>query len=248
MKKSKSGKKNSRIWLVIGVVVLVMTAGCAIYINDYYHALPEALAVLEQAPEGVTISEVENKHIVFEPENAEAGLIFYPGGKVQYEAYAPLMAKLAEKGFLCILLHMPGNLAVLDMNAADGIPEEYPEVETWYIGGHSLGGSMAASYLDKHVEDFAGLVLLAAYSTADLTEDDLEAISIYGTEDQVLNAEKYDEYYVNLPVDLVEVIIDGGNHAQFGTYGFQEGDGEAKISSEAQIEQTVDVIVKQFFS
>lgn len=247
MKKSKSGKKNSRIWLVIGVVVLVMTAGCIVYINDYYHALPEALAVLEQAPEGIAISEVKNKQIVFAPENAQAGLIFYPGGKVQYEAYVPLMTELAEDGFLCVLLHMPGNLAVLDMNAADGILQEYPEIEEWYIGGHSLGGSMAASYIDKHADEFEGLVLLAAYSTADLTDDDLKVISIYGSEDKVLNLEKYEEYRENLPENLGEVIIQGGNHAQFGIYGAQEGDGAAVISNAEQIERTAGVIVEQVF-
>lgn len=244
MKKSKAEKKSRRVWLIAVVIILAMVVGCAVYINDYYRALPEALAVLEQAPESVTILEEENKQIVFMPEEVEAGLIFYPGGKVQYEAYAPLMAELAEQGALCVLMHMPGNLAVLDMNAADGILEKHPEVEAWYIGGHSLGGSMAASYIDKHAEDFDGLILLAAYSTADLKDDDLKVISIYGSEDKVLNAEKYEEYRDNLPEDFTEVIIDGGNHAGFGTYGTQEGDGVAAISNAEQIEQTADVIVE----
>ena len=247
MKKYKAGKKNRRVWLASVVIILTMVAGCAVYLNDYYRALPEALAVLEQAPEGVTISEEKNKQIVFVPENAQAGLIFYPGGKVQYEAYAPLMTELAEEGILCVLLHMPGNLAVLDMNAADGVLDEYPDVEEWYIGGHSLGGSMAASYIDKHADEFEGLVLLAAYSTADLTDDDLEIISVYGSEDKVLNAEKYEEYRGNLPEDFGEEIIESGNHAFFGMYGAQDGDGEAGITNEEQIRQTVDVIVEQFF-
>lgn len=245
MKKSKAGRKGGGVRLIIGVIMLAMAAGCAVYINDYYQALPEAMAVMEQAPEGVTILKEENKQIVFMPEEVAAGLIFYPGGKVQYEAYAPLMAELAEQGILCVLLHMPGNLAVLDMNAADGIVAQYPEVETWYIGGHSLGGSMAASYIDKHADEFEGLVLLAAYSTADLTDDDLEIIAIYGTEDQVLNAEKYEEYRGNLPEDFHEEIIEGGNHAYFGTYGHQEGDGEARITNAEQIQYTVDVLVEQ---
>lgn len=247
MKTGKAGKKNRKVWFWPGLVLLVVVIGCTIYINDYYRALPEALVVIEQVPEGVIVSEVKDKQIVFEPENVQAGLIFYPGGKVQYEAYAPLMAELAEQGILCVLLHMPGNLAVLDMNAADGVLEQYPEIEEWYIGGHSLGGSMAASYIDKHADEFEGLVLLAAYSTADLTDDDLEIVSVYGSEDKVLNVEKYREYRGNLPEDFTEVIIEGGNHAGFGTYGAQDGDGEAKISNEAQIEQTADVIVERIF-
>ena len=100
------------------MIILFISAGCAFYVNDYYRALPEAFAVVAEAAEGIIVTEEKNDRIVFEPEDAKAGLIFYPGGKVQYEAYAPLMEALAEKGILCVLLHMPANLAVLDMNAA----------------------------------------------------------------------------------------------------------------------------------
>ena len=149
MKKHANRKSWKGITLII---ILALAAGCVFYISDYYRALPEALAVVTEPAEGITVTEVKNDHIVFAPENAMAGLIFYPGGKVQYEAYAPLMEALAEEGILCVLLHMPANLAVLDMNAAEGITAEYPDIEKWYIGGHSLGGSMAASYAAKNTE------------------------------------------------------------------------------------------------
>ena len=245
MKVRKIRKKSRKVWLVAVAIVLAIAAGCAVYVNDYYRALPEALAVLEQAPESVTVFEEKNEQIVFMPEEVKAGLIFYPGGKVQYEAYAPLMAELAEQGILCVLLHMPGNLAVLNMNAADGILGEYPDVEEWYIGGHSLGGSMAASYIDKHAEELDGLVLLAAYSTADLTGDGVKVISVFGSEDKVLNEEKYKEYRGNLPEDFYEEIIEGGNHAYFGMYGMQEGDGDAGITVEEQIQYTANTIIGQ---
>ena len=117
-------------------------------------------------------------------------------------------------------------------------------MEEWYIGGHSLGGSMAASYLDAHAEVLNGLVLLASYSTADLTDDHVEVISVYGSEDGVLNGEKYKQYRGNLPDDAWEVVIEGGNHAGFGVYGVQEGDGEALISGEEQLRQTAEVILE----
>ena len=101
---------------------------------------------------------------------------------------------------------------------------------------------MAASYVSKHTEDFEGLVLLAAYSTEDLSDSGLKVLSVYGSEDGVLNREKYEEYRDNLPEHTVEKVIEGGNHAGFGSYGEQEGDGQAKISQEEQIEVTVEKI------
>ncbi len=209
---------------------------------DYYRALPEAFEVIASPSHGIVVTETKNDHIVFAPDDAVAGLIFYPGGKVQYEAYAPLMAACAERDILCVLLHMPANLAVLDMDAAEGIVEKYPDIEEWYIGGHSLGGSMAASYVAEHTEEFEGLILLASYSTAELQDSGLEVMSIYGSEDRVLNLEKYQEYRSNLPTGFHEVILKGGNHAYFGNYGSQEGDGLAKITNEDQIQATVDIM------
>ena len=107
---------------------------------------------------------------------------------MEHTAYAPLMKELAEKDILCVLVKMPFHLAVFDINAADGIREQFPEIKSWYIGGHSLGGSMAASYVSKHTEDFEGLVLLAAYSTEDLSDSGLKVLSVYGSEDGVLKS------------------------------------------------------------
>ncbi|MBQ7919680.1 MAG: hypothetical protein IJ324_07055 [Lachnospiraceae bacterium] len=134
--------------------------------------------------------------------------------------------------------------AFASMNAADGIQEQYPEIEDWYIGGHSLGGSMAASYLVDHVDDYEGLILLGSYSTVDLSETDFDVLSVYGSEDKVLNRDKYDENKSNLPSDFIEVVIDGGCHAYFGMYGAQDGDGKPAISNEEQIYLTVENIVK----
>ena len=175
------------------------------------------------------------------------GLIFYPGGKVAVEAYAPLMKSLAEEGITCVLLEMPLNLAVLDNDVAERIDEILPDVDRWYVGGHSLGGAMAASYAAEHVEEVEGLILLAAYSTKDLTNSGLDVISIYGSEDQVLNRQSYEENRKNLPDDAVEVIIEGGNHAQFGDYGVQEGDGTATIGGEEQLNQTTEKIAQLIF-
>lgn len=128
------------------------------------------------------------------------------------------------------------------MNAADGIAGKFPHIDSWYIGGHSLGGAMAASYAAKHSDELDGLVLLAAYSTADLTDSGLRVYTTYGSEDGVLNREKLEANRGNLPQDTVETVINGGCHAGFGSYGSQKGDGEPAISAEEQQQQTADAV------
>lgn len=232
--------KKKIIFSIIIVLILSLVGGTVYYINDYYRA--EDSAVVLFASSKTDISE-ENGVYTFNSENARTGVIFYPGGKVEATAYAPLMYALAEDGILSILVTMPGNLAVLDMNAAEGICEQYPEIESWYMAGHSLGGSMAASYISENSEKYDGVILLASYSTADLSGSELDVLSIYGSNDGVLNMEKYEECKPNLPEDFKEVIIDGGCHAYFGAYGEQEGDKKATITRDEQIKITVDEII-----
>ena len=236
--KTLTTRKRKRIIILI-MVVAVLFAACAIYLSDYYHADMSAIEDMEFTSELSVESETwEDGTLVFTPEEAETGLIFYPGGKVEYLAYQPLMQAFAAEGILCVLVEMPFNLAVLDVDAADGIQEEFPEIEEWYIGGHSLGGSMAASYVVDHTDEYEGLVLLASYSTAELADSRLNVISIYGSEDEVLNRENYEKNRSNLPADFTEYVIDGGCHAYFGVYGHQEGDGTPTLSNQQQIELT----------
>ena len=234
-------KKRKIALATVALVVLALVVGCLVYVNDYYRADEMAVAAMAGS-DTVTVWQTEDM-AVFLPADPAAGFVFYPGGKVEYTAYAPLMLALAERGVLCVIVEMPCNLAVLDMAAARGIPEQFPQVDTWYIGGHSLGGSMAASYAGDNPGEFEGLVLLAAYSTADLKDTGLAVLSLYGSEDGVLNLEKYDGYFDNLPGGTVELVIDGGNHAGFGSYGAQEGDGTATISPAEQVSCAADAIL-----
>ena len=243
--KNASKKKILIITLSVVAALALIFGACAIYLADYYRADEIAIAVfVEQENLSVSTQTDPNGNLVFEPQGATVGLIFYPGGKVEHHAYQPLMAALAREGILCVLVEMPFRLAVLDVNAADGIREQYPHVTEWYIGGHSLGGSMAASYLADHTDEYAGLVLLGSYSTADLSDTELDVLSIYGSEDGVLNREKYETNKSNLPDDFTEVILEGGCHAYFGMYGAQKGDGTPTISSREQIRLTVESIRK----
>ena len=235
-------KKRTRIILSVCLAaLLVFGVGGYAYVSDYYHADETALEAMAYQT-GSVQTEQDGDVIWFVPENPVAGLIFYPGGKVENTAYAPLMRACAENGILCALVRMPGNLAVLDANAADGLQQEHPEITTWYIAGHSLGGAMAAGYAAAHEKDFDGLILLAAYSTKDLSQTTLRVLSVYGSEDGVMNRESYEKNWSNLPADTSEVVLDGGCHAQFGFYGAQDGDGVPTITGEEQIRQTAEAI------
>ncbi|MDO4746172.1 MAG: alpha/beta hydrolase [Bacillota bacterium] len=229
-----------------GIVIAIILIACAIiYIVDYYHADDQAIeAYIEINQNEITTETLEEDNIAFIPQDPKAGFIFYPGGKVEAASYEPLMTALAKHGILCILTEMPANLAVLDVKAADGLFELYEDIDAWYIGGHSLGGSMAASYASDRADQLNGVVLLGSYSTADLKQTGLEVLTIYGSEDKVLNKMKYEENLANLPKGYAEFIIDGGCHAGFGMYGPQDGDGKPEITAEEQIEITADKIAE----
>ncbi len=244
----KGSKRQRKLFVIIAVVVAVALGaigGVASYVGDYQRADERAQAALRSSEE-VQVRTLDDGNIVFEPRDPQAGVVFYPGGKVQPEAYAPLMNALAQRGFVSIIVAMPFNLAVLNVNGADGIQERFPTVERWVLMGHSLGGSIAATYADGHDGQWAGLVLLAAYSTADLSDNDICILSIRGSNDGVLNEQALADNRHNLAFDTPDIVIPGGNHGQFGDYGTQTGDGAATISAEEQQAITADEVARAF--
>ncbi len=234
-------KKKILIPSIIIGLVLILSAVFFIYVNiDKYYADETALSAAVSDSK-VTVTK-ENGKMIFTPQSYDHGLIFYPGAKVEYSSYAPLMKELAKRDILCIIVEMPFDLAVFNINAANSVKEEFPLVRHWYIGGHSLGGYIASSYADKHRDELDGLILLAAYTTSDLRDSSLNVISIYGSNDKVLNLNKYKDNYSFLPSDTKELVIQGGCHSFFGSYGVQKGDGIPEISFSEQIKQTADFI------
>lgn len=232
--------KKRPVLAICLALILILGIACFVYVRDCYPA--NATAKEAMAGNDQVRVQTGDSFLVFRPEAPTAGVLFYPGGKVEPEAYAPLLLALAERDILAVLIPMPGNLAVLNPGAAAGISGQFPEVQDWYIAGHSLGGSMAASYAAGHPEELKGLILLAAYSTADLTDTNLEVLSLYGEHDGVLNMEKYESNRSHFPGNTIEMVIPGGNHAGFGSYGPQKGDGEASISTPEQIRFAADAI------
>jgi len=235
-------KKSVKALICVIVAVAVISGAFAIYVSDYYRADYAAVSDFK-IEENITVTTADNK-IIYAPQESDSLLIFYPGGKVDHTAYDPLMEACASKGITCVLFDMPFNLAVFDVNAADSIKTMFPDIEKCYIGGHSLGGSMAAAYLADYTADFDGLVLLGSYSTEDFSDSGIEVLSVYGSEDKVLNKEKYEENKSNLPEGFEEFIIEGGCHAYFGMYGAQDGDGTPSISNKEQIMITAKEIAE----
>ncbi len=235
-------KKSHKLLISLIIFFALIFSVSASYVSDYYRTDTQAVSAFSSQYNSCFVTTTDEEYMIFSPENPKAGFIFYPGGKVEYTAYEPLMRACAENDILCVLIKMPFNLAVLDVSAADGIQQRFQSVENWYIGGHSLGGSMAAAYLSDNADSFKGLILLGSYSTADFSKSDLKVLSVYGSEDRVMNKEKYNEYKDNLPSEFAEKIIDGGNHAFFGMYGAQSGDGEATLTNTKQIEITAEII------
>ncbi len=241
---NKNSKNVIRIMIITSIVAAVVCA-MLFYVNDYYKASDKAKKAM-LGNDSVEVVEKDGYYVFSSGENiadTEKGIIFYPGGKVEETAYAPMLLELAENGYDVYLVKMPAKLAIFGMNAAEDIIEDEEHVIEWTMMGHSLGGAMAASFSASHDAEVDALVLLAAYSTEDLTDKEIDVYSFYGSEDRVLNMEKYEEYSDNLPENTVEAVIDGGNHAYYAHYGEQEGDGTAMITREEQQECVLDLFL-----
>ena len=232
--------KKKTVWIALLAILALLVCGSAVYVGQYSRA--DAAAADALVPDRDVRIEKTGYGWYFDGPSETDALIFYPGGKVEETAYAPLLHRLAEEGMDVCLVKVPLRLAFLGINEADEVMDAY-DYEHWYVGGHSLGGVASAFYASKHSDTLNGIVLLGAYSTKKLS-DELDAILICGSEDTVLNRDAYEKNRGNIQKDAVEVVIDGGNHAQFGSYGIQKGDGRALISPEEQVEETVSAIMQ----
>jgi hypothetical protein len=232
--------------LVVILVLAGLVGGLLLYVQARtLQPQPEALAALQSSDE-VTVT--TNKWLVFTPVNVtpERGLIFYPGGFVDPQAYAPQAHDIAAAGYQVVIVPMPLNLAVLGSERAGEVVAAFPNIKGWAIGGHSLGAAMAAQFLATNSEAVSGLVLWAGYppTGVNLSTRGGPAISVYGTEDGLVSTTDLENSGQRLPADTTFVAIAGGNHAQFGWYGPQEGDLPATISPEEQQAKTVSATVE----
>lgn len=218
-----------RVLFTIIFILLSIITIFLIYSLNYYKSDETAKEILKK--ENIKI---EKNIITLYPEtNSNTGIIFYPGAKVEYISYLPLLNKLTEQGYVCFLPKMPLNFAFFDYNVADNIINNNPNIKNWYVSGHSLGGAMASYYTSKNLNKVNGVILVGAYVYGDIPLD--KTLVLYGSNDLILNKEK-------LKNTDNEILIKGGNHSMFGNYGHQKNDGKGTITTEEQQEITVNFI------
>lgn len=227
-----------RILLGLLIALAVLIVGFILWALNPLEATPEALAALESDSK-VTVTQGDD-YVSFMPNGTTPAkaFVFYPGGRVDYRAYAAPLHQLAEQGYLAILLPVRLNLAFFDINAADRAIPDFPAIQDWAVGGHSLGGVAASRYAANN-NDIEGIVYWASYPADDsLKNSNMEFVSIYGTLDMA-GVEAYQSSASILPAHTQFVVIDGGNHSQFGNYGLQPGDNPATITWQDQQAQAV---------
>ena len=211
---------------VLALAVAVVATGVGLYFAVGAGPDEAAVDAAESSP-AVTVERLDGLTVVRSgPVTAETrGLIYYPGARVNPESYVPTAAAaVTGRDVAVVIVDVPLNLAVLGPDRADHARAAFPEVDSWYVGGHSLGGAMACRYAAAHGDELDGLVLHASYCDRDVSESGLRVISVLGAADGVIDADRERESRSNLPEDARVVELDGVNHAGFGAYGPQRGD------------------------
>jgi predicted esterase len=236
---SLPAKREIGLLILLLLVALVGVVGVR-WLTSERKPLPEALAALDSDS---LVEVTQEPWLTFAPTQStpDTGFIFYPGGRIDPQGYAPLMKSIASEDHLVIVPEMPLNIAAFHPNIADEIIAHYPEIGRWVIGGHSVGGTMAAQYTNTHREIVDGLVIWASYpaDNADLSGSDIPVALIYGSRDPRVNDSSVSERRPLLPGDTSYTRIDGGDHHQFGSYEIDPKDHHATIDRVPQQQQII---------
>ena len=233
--------KPRRILYAVLIILLVGTGGFVGWATfSAQEATERAVTVLND--NGVRM---QGGLLVFQPDSSTAkGLIYYPGGLVDPEAYAVTAQGISDAGYLVVVPKMPLNLAFLGINRADEIMADYPEIESWLIGGHSLGGAMAAEYAKNNVDSLDGLIMFASYPANydDFIDFPIPILTIIGSNDP--GSSKQLAFYEAVSDSASIYVVEGGNHRQYADYSYQSNDGVATISAAEQQAQIIAATVQ----
>jgi len=229
------------------IVIKLLLIGLLVCVFNACSYLPEPHDVASVFSISETDQYIQIKH----GDNIETGIIFYPGGLVDAHAYIPTltsgnMVSLNQKEALqSFIIKMPANLAVFNPQAAVQIVSDNPNIKQWYIAGHSLGGAMACTAVNKNKEHFKGLILMAAYPAANVNLSNWtgKVLSLRGSNDGLTSQQDIDDTKAQLPDDTEYTIIEGGNHAGFAQYGEQKNDGINELGTTSQIDLTITAIL-----
>ncbi|WP_244605571.1 alpha/beta hydrolase [Halorussus marinus] len=231
--------------VVVLAVVLVGAVGAVAYLSTPFHATPASIQSVEDDPRVSVSTDGDVAVLAPADRNASVGVVFYPGARVAPDAYFETLAPLvARTGAVVFVPKMPLNVALLDADAAGEIRARNPDVRTWVVGGHSLGGVAACRYAASH--DVRGLVLFASYCDGDVSDRGLAVLSVTGSADAVLDRDAYRAARSRLPPDATVREVPGINHTQFGAYRGQRGDASAPLSYEAAHRRLAEVVVPWF--
>jgi hypothetical protein len=228
---------SRRGWSVAAAAGLFLLSFGAIWLSPF-EAERRAIAALED-PDGLRVVESWTS-ILLEPESTEPelGVVFFPGARVDSRAYSRMLIPIAEAGFEVVIVKEPLGIAFLSFGFATSWIESHPDVSSWVMGGHSLGGVAAAS---QAVDQAAtGLVLWASYPAGDISDaTSLQVASVYGTNDGLTLPERVEASAVDLPASASLFEVAGAVHSHFGDYGAQPGDGQPSVDREIAQTQIV---------
>jgi hypothetical protein len=231
-------------WILGSLALVVVLAVGGILIWSQVGVMQAESAPLASVRDNPEISvEDASQGIVLTPTDGDSdiGLVFVPGAKVDPWAYAAILQGLVEDGVTVVITRPWLNLAFFDLRGLDSFTSAAPDIETWAVGGHSLGGVRACQL----AADADALVLFGSYCATDVSESDLAVLSIAGAEDGLSTPEKIAAARDLLPADAELVEIAGASHASFGDYGPQAGDGTPTISDD-EMHATVTGLLDDF--
>ncbi|MBQ7740211.1 MAG: alpha/beta hydrolase [Eubacterium sp.] len=233
-------KKKRIVLIIIGVVAAVVLALAVVWGKTYYRAVDINNDIVTRG--AITVKE-EKEYYFFDGVGNESALIFYPGANIDERAYAPLMRTLALQGVDCYLLKMPLKFALFGTDRAAQIIAK-GGYQKYFLAGHSLGGVAASRFADNNPESISALFLLASYPDKKMENVRFPVVFIYGNQDKILNKDKLIKGVDYADAYGEEIILKGANHAYFGSYGEQRGDGNAKITPKEQWKNTSEIILQ----
>ena len=224
-------RAKARVVLAVPLLVLGLMSVALLSYARPAGAEPQAVAALRSENDVNVVDRLTWYELVpgrpdksGNPVRPTTGLIFLPGARVDPRAYAPELRQVADAGYLVVVLKEPFGFSVFDRRHAQRVIDAHPEIAHWGIGGHSLGGTIAASFAsdDRRIE---ALLLLASYPAGRIERGDLAVTSISGDRDGLATPTKINASKANLPPGTRYVVIPGASHASFADYGRQPGDG-----------------------
>ncbi len=159
------------------------------------------------------------------------GLIFQPGARIDARAYAHILRPIAEAGHHVVIVKQPLGVAFLATGFAPDWAADHPEIGSWVVAGHSLGGVVAADNA-ADTDSINDLVLWASLPASNLSDRGFAALSVYGSDDGLTSTDEIRASVDDLPPTTTFVAVGGAVHSHFGDYGPQPGDGEPGITRE----------------